>query len=546
MIKGSYLATLISIAVFFVLGFTAGLHEIRTDLQVSEQAEYISENQHKIDVLHYNINIDLYPENKSIRGDVEITARKLDNSLERIDLNFYDNYDIEGVWLNGQEASFTLIKTRLTIIDKPAASDTFRLRVVYSGKPRRAGLSAFAFGTVKGKSAVYTINEPTYASSWFPCNDIPSDKAQLTVSISNTPEKTSLSNGRLVSVTEQEGRKTFTWETVYPVSTYLVAVYSSDYENFNDIYISRDGKDTMEVQYYAFTHNAEQAKIDFRGHTEILKVFSELFGEYPFIKEKYGVAEFLWNIGAMENQTITGIGTNFVSGNRFFTDIYVHELAHSWWGNAVGPETWKDIWLNEGFATYSEALYFEVLHGTDALTSTMMGKFDENFQGRLYDPSDLFSPTIYSKGAWVVHMLRWELGDSLFFNVLREYFQQYKYKTASTKDFQTLVETLSGKSLSWFFNQWVLEGDDQINLDYNWEYDEQKKIVRLRTKQVQQYQNYIFSLELEIKTGGGSDKKVIRIDKREAEFELPVLEKPVEVIADPGNRLLANFRERSF
>jgi aminopeptidase N len=165
----------------------------------------------------------------------------------------------------------------------------------------------------------------------------------------------------------------------------------------------------------------------------------------------------------------------------------------------VGPHTWKDIWLNEGFSTYSEALYSEHKYGEDALISTMMSKFDENFTGRLYDPgNDLFSNTIYSKGAWVLHMLRWETGDSLFFNILRKYYDLYKYKTASTQDFQELVETLTAKDFTWFFNQWVLEGEDQINLNYKWEYNEAEKAVIFRTKQVQkQYNTYSFSLELE-------------------------------------------------
>jgi len=543
----------ITAVVFFIIGFRsgakdgAGMKDLHNS-PVHIPSEYVSDNQYKIDVLLYNINIDLDTEAKSIKGDVGITGIITDRELKQIYINFYDNFEIEGVWLNDEKTAYTHLKTRFTIPYHDISSDTFRIRIVYNGKPVRAGLSAFVFGTINGKSAVYNINEPTFASTWFPCNDIPSDKALLKINISNRSDKVSVSNGRLTGVKEKDGKKIYSWETVYPISTYLVAVYSSEYENFRDIYISRDGKDTMNIEYYAFPQHVEMAKIDFLEHPKMMEVFSEMFGEYPFIKEKYGVAEFLWQIGAMENQTITGIGSNFIGGSQYFTDIYVHELAHSWWGNSVGPETWKDIWLNEGFATYSEALYFERLHGEDALRSTMMTKFDENFNGRLYDPGpDLFSNTIYSKGAWVLHMLRWETGDSLFFDIIRKYYDQYKYSTASTRDFQQLVETITGKDYSWFFNQWVLEGEDQINLHYNWSYNKEGGTVTFKTKQVQEkYNVYKFSLETEIIYADSSEIKVLNVSERENSFTIPVKGEPEKITVDPKNRLLANYNEKDF
>jgi aminopeptidase N len=538
---------ILTAAVFFLIGFRLGLPVYEGKFSrlssVFLTPAYISENQNKIDILHYDIHLDLNTDEKSLKGDVTLTGIVTDSSINQIDLNFYDNFTIEGVWLNGDNTPYVNNKTRLTIPSVPG-TDTFSVRVVYEGRPVRAGLSGFVFGSINKNPVVYNINEPVYASTWFPCNDLPTDKAQLRMSVTNDKKFTSVSNGKLVSVDELNGKRTYIWETVYPISTYLIAVYSAEYVNFNDVYISRDGNDTMNIEYYAFPNHVEQAKIDFFDHPEIMKFFSETFGEYPFIKEKYGVAEFLWQIGAMENQTITGIGSNFVGGNRFFNDIYVHELAHSWWGNAVGPETWADIWLNEGFATYSEALYSEHKYGEEALISTIMSKFDENFSGALYNPgNDLFSNTIYSKGAWVLHMLRWEMGDSLFFNLLRTYYESYKYKTASTKDFQQLTETFTARDYTWFFNQWVLEGEDQINLDYSWEYED--SILVLKTKQVQkQYNPYYFSLEIEIVYPSGKERQVVFVNKTSAEFRLPVKGRPAEVQIDPFKRLLANYNEK--
>ncbi len=225
----------------------------------------------------------------------------------------------------------------------------------------------------------------------------------------------------------------------------------------------------MNIEYYVFPKQLENAKIDFAEHPQYIHFFAKTFGEYPFIKEKYGVAEFLWQLGAMEHQTITGIGSNFVSGHNFFRDIYVHELAHQWWGDAISPKSWNDIWLNEGFATYCEALYYEHKSGKKALISTMLSKKQDNFKGKLIEPGDdMFSATIYDKGAWVLHMLRWQVGDSTFFNILREYYKEYKYKSASTKDFQSVCEKISSQDLSQFFNQWVYDGEGNITLIYDW------------------------------------------------------------------------------
>ncbi|MEO8399512.1 MAG: M1 family aminopeptidase [Ignavibacteriaceae bacterium] len=346
-------------------------------------------------------------------------------------------------------------------------------------------------------------------------------------------------------------RKTYSWKTFYPISTYLICLYSSNYDNFSDKYISIDKQDTMDIQYFVFPEHLENAKKDFADHPKMIRYFSNTFGEYPFIKEKYGVAEFLWQFGAMEHQTITGVGSNFISGRNFFQDIYAHELAHHWWGDAVGLKSWKDIWLNEGFATYSEALYYENKSGKKALISTMLSKYQDDFKGKLSEPDDnLFSQTVYDKGAWVLHMLRWEIGDSSFFKVLRKYFEDFKYKSASTKDFQKVCEAISAKDLTQFFNQWIYEGEGNITLLYDWNVEEKEKKYKLNinTEQIQEkYQAYQFPLEVEIKYKDGSkENKIVSENKRKQNFQFDLTKKPVELTFDPESWLLANIRSRGY
>ena len=505
--------------------------------------DYASPNQFKINILKYYLNINLFPEQKLLQGDVTITGVVLDKTIKQIDLNFYDNMKISLLTLNGEKSSYEEKGTRLSIPYFNTKSDTFNIRVVYEGTPKRVGFSSFVFGEINGMSCTYNLNEPNYASTWFPCNDIPSDKALLDIKITNDSSEVSASNGLLMGVTTNGSRRTYYWKSNYPISTYLICLFSSDYKTFSQEYISQNKQDTMSIDYYVFPNQLEDAKIDFQDHPDMINFFAKTFGEYPFIKEKYGVAEFLWQLGAMETQTLTGIGSNFIGGNKLFDDVYAHELSHHWWGDAVGPETWKDIWLNEGFASYCEALYKEHIGGFNALRAAMLSKYRNNFYGTLYNPKDLFGQTVYEKGAWVLHMLRHEVGDSTFFKILRTYYQTYKYKNASTRDFENICEKISGKNLEQFFNQWVFDGSGILNVDYSWETDKNNLTLNLAQTQTG-YNVYQFPLDIKIVyTDNSEEIKTIFVNQRQQNFVFPMTKTPAVIKVDPYNWLLAEFDE---
>jgi aminopeptidase N len=359
----------------------------------------------------------------------------------------------------------------------------------------------------------------------------------------------SVSNGILKDIQVNGGRKTYHWKTLYPIATYLVCLYSADYVTFSDKYISQDRQDTLPIQYYVFANQLEKGRIDFEDHPKFIDFFASTFGEYPFIKEKYGVAEFLWQLGAMEHQTITGIGSNFITGKKYFNDVYIHELAHHWWGDAVSPSDWKDIWLNEGFATYSEALYAEHIGGKKALQSVMLSKYKDDFKGTLYAPKDnLFGSTVYDKGCWVLHMLRKETGDSLFFQILRTYFATYKYKNASTDDFKKICELVTGKDFNKFFDQWVYSGIGKIELEYDWSVKRTSggfniKITTLQTQKG--YDTYNFPLEFKFNIDSTTSVlKTFFIDKRQKDFEITLKDMPLDIELDPSNWLLADIKKK--
>jgi aminopeptidase N len=508
---------------------------------------YISENQYKIDILHYDLTFDLHPETKSFDASAIISAILIE-PVQQLDLNFYDNFNISLVTINDEKVSFTISGKRLTLIpSRPFTKDTITIRVDYDGKPVSSGFAGFSFGEINHKSLVYTLNEPTSASSWFPCNDFPSDKAQLDMHITNDSSEVSVSNGKLMSIQQGGDRKTYNWKTFYPISSYLISLYSAAYAEFSDNYISLDRKDTMQISYFVLPDKLEDAEYDFKFHKNMLQVFSKIFGEYPFLKEKYGVAEFLWYMGAMENQTITGVPPNLISGKGFNKDILIHELAHHWWGDAVGLKHWKDIWLNEGFATYSEALYSEAEAGEKALISTMLSKKRISYPGTLANPGRfLFTSTVYNKGAWLLHMLRYEIGDSAFFNSLKNYYETFKYSNTSTEDFIQICENESHKKLDNFFNQW-LNRNDYINLEYSWIVDP-KKTGKLISLNVTQQQNgdsiYSFPLEVEVRFDSTSFKRYkFSIDQKSSAFQIVEGRSPTEIILDPDSWLLANIHE---
>ena len=506
---------------------------------------YITPNQKKIDVFKYNLSFDLYPEEKMFIAKAVLTGEVLDQNIESIDLNFYENFNIKKLLLNGVSTEYENEGTRLSIPYTSEIGKEFSIEVFYEGTPKKAGLDGFVFGKRNDQSLIYNLSEPTFASTWFPCNDLPFDKTIMEMSITNDSSAVSVSNGVLVDIKTNGSRKTYTWRTEYPISTYLIAIYSSDYLSFSDNYISLNGLDTMKIEYYVLPDKFENAKVDFSSHVRMLEVLSQLFGEYPFLKEKYGVAEFLWYPGAMEHQTITGVSSNMISGKNFFEDTYVHELAHQWWGNAVGPKSWKDIWLNEGFATYSEALYYEAISGKKALQSTMISKYSSNFSGILSEPGPyLFTRIMYDKGAWVLHMLRWEVGDSNFFNILKTYYETYKYSNASISDFQAVCEEVSGINLDKFFEQWVYS-NGQIELEYNTQITKSENgyLVKIPLQQVQEdYEIFYFPLEVKMKFDDGLEKMFrYEIMSRDTTLEMLTDAIPDSIELDPDRWLLADI-----
>ncbi len=307
----------------------------------------------------------------------------------------------------------------------------------------------------------------------------------------------------------------------------------------------------MPLEYFIFPHDSAKSRIDWKPTPDMIHFYAQTFGEYPFLDEKYGMAEFGWTSGAMEHQTLTSIGYLLLTGDNRYDDVTAHELSHHWWGDAVTLKNWDNIWLNEGFASYCEALWEENQHGKNAYFDYMKNFDYGYFSGTIYAPQGSIEEpaiyaTVYQKGAWVLHMLRGLLGDEIFFKSIREYYDRYKYKNAETSDLVAVFEEISGQKLDWFFDEWVYKGTGRPHYEASWKFEDfagqnnsGAYSVKLRLKQVQTDRDiYKMPVKVTVATDAGSQDFSIFNDTKDQTFLLTVNSKPKDVIIDRDGWLL--------
>jgi aminopeptidase N len=497
--------------------------------------------QNKFDVLDNDLKFKFDIKNKILFGNVTTSFAAL-ASLNKIYLNFYDNLKINYVKSGNENLSYKR-KNDYIIIDKNYnKNDTGKIVIDYSGTPENDGFDSFAFEKMKGTTIIYSLSEPNYAPTWWPCKDRIDDKFLVSIEAEYPDSLTLAAQGKIIDRRVENSIVTEKRKSQYPISTYLVSINLGKYSHWSDVYTTQDSLNSMAVSYYAFPSYKDEAEYDWRRTPEMINLFSSLFGEYPFVDEGYGMSMFGWSNGAMEHQTISSMGYNTVTGTRVFEKIVAHELAHQWFGDAVTPKTWKDIWLNEGFATYGEALWTEELQGKDGLKKFMNKIDNDYFHGTLYAPEvNLFGPVSYDKGAWVLHMLRGVTGDTVFFKILKEYYNEFKYKNASTYDFKNVCERVYEKSLDWFFKEWVFEGTGKPEYEYKIIGSNDK--LRIILKQTQDDYLYIMPVTFGIETKTGIKNYTFLNDKKEQEFEITLEDKLIDAVFDPHNFILKNVKK---
>lgn len=432
--------------------------------------------QRQFDVRFYRLNLNVRPDLQLLQGSVLIEGVSLASPLSHLEIDLFANMAIEAIRQQSNSLNFQRSGNRVDIqLSAPLQNgEGFSIEIFYRGQPQAAGLGAFNWRYFQGVPRVWTLSEPYGAPAWWPCKDDPADKADSVFLNITVPQNLVVaSNGVIRGITPLPGNyHTYSWETRYPISTYLVFLAIADYAEFSDWYVSAAG-DSMPLQYFVFPELLELAQEDFSVTGEMIAAFAAIFGEYPFIREKYGMASVPAG-ASMEHQTLTTLNIKFITGAHSGDYAVAHELAHQWFGDCITPRNWPHIWLNEGFATYSVGLWEESRGGEAAYRQYMKEIDIGSFEGALFveDTTNLralFSVTVYQKGAWVLHMLRGVLGDSLFFAALNRYATTpgLAYGNAVTEDFQQICETVSGQDLSWFFEQWIYRIGRPV-YEYRW------------------------------------------------------------------------------
>lgn len=509
--------------------------------------------KHTFDVLHYDINLDLfacyttpYPKNFNasckirIAIDSSITNIILDASSYSLIINSIDSPAISFVHSNN--------KLAISLNQMYNPGDNIELMIRYQHK----NLTDGAFYASGG--FVFTDCEPQGARKWFPCYDRPSDKATLRLQ-AKTPLGVLLgSNGKLLSNNVISDSIFYIWQSRDPIATYLMVITSKMNYNLDIIQWKNPLNQSDSFPIWFYYNNGEDITYSKSLILQVTNCFTEKFGPHPFEKNGFATlnSDFTW--GGMENQTLTSL-----CPGCWIEVLLVHEYAHQWFGDMITCAAWSDLWLNEGFATYCEALWYEYKHNYTYYHNTIVAKanyyLNNNPGWPVYNAAwatnppqndTLFNGAItYYKGCCVLHMLRYLLGDVVFFDLLREYATDavnFRYKSATTQDFMDKVNAITGENYDWFFEQWIFNPNHPVYQNtyaINHNTTEEWSVI-FNAKQVQS--NTVFykmPVEIKIVFQDNTDTLVkVMNDSNYQSFIFVFDKQPQHVVFDPNNNIV--------
>lgn len=412
------------------------------------------------DIIYHRLEWDVNPAVKYISGEITSYFSVLEEDFQTVHFDLATNMQVNEVLYHGEVMAFEQLPGDLLKIDLPAplAQGTIdSISVDYEGIPTSSGFGNFIQSSHGSQPILWTFSVPYGAREWWPCKQSLTDKVDsIDIYITTAPEHKAASNGALISITEVGEKVLHHWRHRYPIASYLIAFSVTNYASYSE-YVHLENGDSIEILNYVYPENLASAKTQTVRLKEVMELYNELLGIYPYASEKYGHAQFGFG-GGMEHQTMSFMGS-------FNYSLIAHELAHQWFGDKVTYGSWRDAWLSEGFATYLAGVIYEYL-GQPAewrqwkisqiynVTLSSGGSVwvdDTTSVGRIFD-----GRLTYDKGSLLVHMLRWVLGDEAFYQGLRDYLDdpELAYGFARTEDLQLRLENASGLDLSDFIEDW--------------------------------------------------------------------------------------------
>ncbi len=563
-----YLILLCSLA-FFAEGFTLRASATtRKSVRLSAQTR----EPRNFDALNYTIRTKFDRPNRTIIGDTTIRLKPLADGFKIFSLDAND-FTVESVTLEpaGTSVEFQTSPTNIKItLDKDySAGEMLEVRVKYRvqgngiPKPNDSG-GVFFIPESKEKNGhsaqIWTQGEPEDNRDWFPAYDLPDDKVTSEQFITVEKGETAIANGDLLETLENEdGTQTFHFKLDIPHSSYLISFIVGKYARVEDKH------NNVKLGYYIYPGTEGIVSNTFAKTPKMMAVYEKLTG-IPFPYSKYDqtvVRNFTF--GGMENITATTHNDEeiYAAKSPLFVssaeDLISHELAHSWFGDLVTCKNWTNLWLNEGFATFMEAVYRESQYGKENYVQTMTTNaslyFADNdndhplFNLAAKPNPQLFDTITYKKGGFVLNMLRQEVGDEVFWKAVNLYLSRHKFQNVETTDLQKAFEEVSGKDLNWFFEQWVYKsGYPQMSAKPRYNAKTKTYTLTVTQKQTPNEQTqtpneqtpeiFRFNTEIELFVAKKKQIEKIEMTKRAQTFTFKVAAKPKRVVFDPNEKVL--------
>lgn len=542
---------------FWIPGAILALSLISLTLTAADEKELTRFVEDRlVDCTHVALELDVDVLGKSVEGTARLNLRVLREvttiTLDAVALDVAAVRASRGK--NPVPTEFTNDGQHLevTLAESVPAGETLSLWIDYSVGESENGLHFY--GPTRDESdvpaVVWSQGQSVFSSHWFPCFDLPSEKHTSEMVITTKRGYEVSSNGHLVSKEEIGDKVKFHWRLDQPHSTYLMSLIAGEF------HITRNTWRGKSIEYWVHPEYASWSSQTFQNTTRMLEFFSEFTGvEYPWDRYAQLCCEGFG--GGMENTTATTLGTRSLQDERSLIDggsdgLISHELAHQWFGDYTTCREWAHIWLNEGFASYFEALWEEEDRGGDEFAYNMFEKAGGAKRGganlpivdRAYShPSAVFDSRAYPKGAWVLHMLRRQLGDSTFREVLGRFLRDHSHASVETIDLRRAIEQVSGRSFERFFYDWTERpGHPVVEVGYKW--DAAEKTVRLDVKQTQESPAFHFPLVVEFIWADGFERFTRPLTEKQTTFHFPLAAAPTLVRIDPDQSVLMDLDEK--
>lgn len=411
----------------------------------------------KLDVVRYDLDLRIDPVQNLLQGTAAVRV-KLASGLKEVILDLSNRLSVTQVTVAGQAVSFVQEGDKLRVGPLKSLSREVTLNISYSGSPQGiADPSApdWDLGWTQSGDNIYVVSEPVGSFTWFPVNDYVPDKALYTFKVTVPKPFVAVANGLLTQTINGNNETTYVWDNKNPMAAYLATVNIGQFE----LQEFKTSKGIPVMNYFA-AGSSQKAKTMLARTPEMIDYFETLVGPYPF-EAAGGIVVNTDLPFALENQTRPIYGSKIAE----LEFVVAHEIAHQWFGDAITPRTWRDMWLNEGFASYFHAMWVNRnITRIDALEMDMrntysMAKQEQYGSLTIETPEELFGEGVYDRGAVALHVLRKRIGDEAFFRTIRTYYRRYMHKTASIEDFLRIAKTVSGQAavIDDWSNAWIFQ-----------------------------------------------------------------------------------------